>query len=330
MGSYILKRLFQTLVVVWAALTLIFFLVELIPGDAVEAKSGEKANANAQANQRKKYGLNDPVVVRYSKYFTNLVQGDLGFSFVDEKDVNSSLKETVKNSGRLLFWGGLVQIFGSLTLGFVSAARRNSILDRVTTFLSVAVQALPVVVTGLLATFYFGAVPQQHKWGWLNFNREHWPIDGWRLGVIPPANAMKSIVLPAIVVGLVNMAFLARLLRSSMLETLRADFLRTARAKGLSNRRVLVKHAARNALIPWLTAAGLSLAEIFGIAVQTEAVFGIDGLGSRIANAAGLQDGPVVLGLSTVVVLAIAFTNLVIDLSYSFLDPRIRVGGEPK
>lgn len=327
MGSYLLKRLLQTILVVWAALTLIFFLIELVPGDAIDARSGEKANANAQANLRKKYGIDDPVGVRYVKYVTNIAKGDLGYSFVDDDSVNNDLKETFKNSSRLVFWGGAFQIVGSLVLGFIAAAKRNSIADRVTSVLSVGLQALPVLLTGLLATLFFGVIPNNANWQWLNFNRTSWPLEGWKLGVIPPGDSWKAIVLPAIVVGLVNMAFLARLLRSSMLEVMRADYLRTARAKGLSNRSVLVKHAARNALIPWLTAAGLSLVEIFGIAVQTESVFGIFGLGSRIAQGASLQDGPIVLGLSTVVVVAVALTNLLVDLSYSILDPRIRVGG---
>jgi ABC-type dipeptide/oligopeptide/nickel transport system permease component len=327
MGSYLLRRLLQTLLVVWAALTLIFFLIELVPGDAIDARSGEKANATAQANLRKKYGVDDPVLSRYVKYFGNIVRGDLGYSFIDDDAVNNDLKETFKNSARLLFWGGAFQIVGSLSLGFLSAAKRNSLADRFTSIISVGLQALPVLLTGLLATLFFGVIPNNANFQWLNFNRTSWPLEGWRLGVIPPGNSWKAIVLPAIVVGLVNMAFLARLLRSSMLEVLRADFLRTARAKGLTNRSVLVKHAARNALIPWLTACGLSLVEIFGIAVQTESVFGIFGIGSRIAQGAQTQDGPVVLGLSTVVVLAVALTNLAVDLSYSVLDPRIRVGG---
>jgi oligopeptide transport system permease protein len=325
MGSYLLKRLGLTIFVVWAALTFMFVLIELMPGDAVQAKAGEKAvGAGIEANIRAKYGLDKPVIVRYGKYFGNLVQGDLGFSFKNDRSVNTDLKETMKNSLRLLFWGGMVQIGGSLLLGFVSAAKKGSLLDKFTTTGSVAIQAIPVFVTGLLAQVLFGVVPvQTFKAQWLNFNFA-WPLDGWKLGILPPN--FKAIVLPAIVVGVVQMAFLARLLRSSMLEVLRADYLRTAAAKGLPRRTVLVKHAMRNALIPYVTAAGLALVEIFGIAVQTETVFGIYGIGSKVAEAAQIQDGPVVLGLSTVVILAAALVTLLIDFSYSLLDPRIRVG----
>ena len=144
------------------------------------------------------------------------------------------------------------------------------------------------------------------------------------MGVIPNGN-WKGIILPSIVIAVVEMAYLARLLRSSMLEVLRADYLRTAAAKGLPRRTILVKHALRNAIIPFITALGLTLVSIFGIAVQTEGVFSLPGLGSKIAEAAIGQDAPVVLGLSTVVILFAALLTLLVDLSYGFIDPRIRL-----
>jgi oligopeptide transport system permease protein len=324
MGSYLLKRLGLTLLTVWLALTAMFFLIEAMPGDAVDAKAGEKAVGSAiEANLRAKYGLDQSVRVRYVKYFTNLAQGDLGYSFYGDKSVNKDLKDTMKTSLRLLVWGGIVQIGGSLLLGFISAARKGGIWDRVTTIASVAAQAIPVFVTGLLFKVGFGVFPNKRNWDWLNFN-VFWPTK-WRFGIIPNGG-WKGLVLPAVAVGVVQMAFLARLLRSSMLEVLRADYLRTAKAKGLSNRSILVKHAMRAALIPYVTAAGLALVEIFGIAVQTETVFGLFGIGSRVAAASQYQDGPVILGLTSVVICATALVTLLIDLGYTVLDPRIRVG----
>ena len=324
MGSYLLKRLLLTVFVAWAALTIMFLLIVAMPGDAITAKAGEKAVGTAiEANLRAKYGLDRPLIVQYAKFFGNLAQGDLGYSLKNDRSVNTDLKETMKTSLRLLFWGGIVQIGGSLVLGFVSAARRGSLTDKLTTTASVAVQAIPVFVTGLLAQVFFGVIPFEQGVKWLNFNT-FWP-QNWYLGVIPNGG-WKGIVLPAIVVGVVQMAFLARLLRSSMLEVIRADYLRTAFAKGLSRPRVLIKHALRNALIPYVTAAGLALVEIFGIAVQTESVFGLYGVGSKIAEGALIQDGPVVLGLSSVVIIAAALMTLLIDISYSVIDPRIRVG----
>ncbi len=327
MGSYLLKRLGLTLITVWGALTIMFVLLIVMPGDAVSAKSGEKAvGAAIENNIRVKYGLDKPLVVQYAKYWENLVQGDLGYSVQNDKSVNQLLSETAQNSGRLVVWGGIVQIFGSLALGFLSAARRNSVFDRLTSFLSIAAQAIPVFVTGLLFQVFFGVIPNQATSKFFKpFVFYGFLPSEWRFFIFPKDN-WKTYVLPAVAVGIVNMAFLARLLRSSMLEVIRADYLRTAKAKGLAPGRVLLKHALRNALIPWVTAASLSLVEIFGIAVQTEFVFGISGIGSQIAESAQIQDTAPVLGLTSIVVLATALTMLLVDLSYSLLDPRIRVG----
>jgi ABC-type dipeptide/oligopeptide/nickel transport system permease component len=332
MGSYLLKRLGLTVLAVWGALTIMFVLLVAMPGDAVSAKGGEKAvGAAIENNIRVKYGLDKPIPVQYVRFWTNLAQGDLGYTVKNDRSVNSMLGETAKTSGRLFFWGGIVQIFGSLALGFLAAARRNSVFDRITTAASVAAQAIPVFVTGLLLQVFFGVIPYNFSQGtsflknagFLNFNV--FQPSEWFLGVFPKDN-WKGFVLPAVAVGVVNMAFLARLLRSSMLEVIRSDYLRTAKAKGITPRKVLLKHALRNALIPWVTAASLSLVEIFGIAVQTEGVFGLNGIGSQVAASALEQDTAPVLGLTSVVVLATALTMLLVDISYSFLDPRIRVG----
>ncbi len=339
MASYFLRRLAMTVFTVFGALSIMFILLVAMPGDAVEAKQGEKAiSAGIQENIRKKYGLNDPVHIQYVKYWKNLATGNLGYAVKGDREVNGMLAETAKNSLRLVLWGGIVQVFGSLSLGFLAAARRKSVFDKITTVASVAAQAIPVFVTGLLFTMVFGVIPFEQGGGrdvevrtavqsfvnWFNFTGGGLPSE-WIFGVIPK-NPWKGWVLPSVAVGIVNMAFLARLLRSSMLEVIRADYLRTAFAKGLSKRRVLVKHALRNALIPWVTAASLSLVEIFGIAVQTEFVFNIYGVGSQVAESAQVQDTNPVLGLTTVVVLATAIVMLLVDLFYSVLDPRIRVG----
>ncbi len=329
MLTYIVKRLLLAVVVGWAALTLMFLLVLAMPGDAVSASGGEKATGAAQANKREKYGLNSPAYVQYGRFFINLAQGDLGDSVKNNRSVNTDLKETVGNSLRLLFWGGMVQIGGSLILGLLAAARPRSFLDRITTIASVGAQAIPVFVTGLLFTYFLGGFPSRHGLSWLNFNVSSWPQE-WQYLVFPKNTSWRSIVLPSVAVGIVQLALLARLLRSSMLEVMRADYLRTARAKGLPSWRVLMKHAFRNALIPYITAAGLALVEIFGIAVQTEFVFNIYGLGSRISEAAQIQDAPVILGLSSVVILAATIAALVVDLSYSTIDPRIRTEGGAK
>ena len=323
MGTYLVKRLLLTVFVVWASLTLMFVLFFVMPGDPVELKGGEKALTEATKNNiRAKYGLDDSVPVQYAKYWGRLVKLDLGDSVQSDDSVNRLLGQGIKTSGRLLLFGGIVQVIGGLSIGFIAAAKQYSLADKFTTVLSVVLQAVPVFVSGLLAQYLFGVIPFKNNWGWLNFN-VRWP-ERWYLGIIPNGN-WKGIVLPSIVIAVVEMAYLARLLRSSMLEVLRADYLRTAAAKGLPRRKILVKHALRNAIIPFITALGLTLVSIFGIAVQTEGVFSLPGLGSKIAEAAIGQDAPVVLGLSTVVILFAALLTLLVDLSYGFIDPRIRI-----
>jgi oligopeptide transport system permease protein len=323
-GAFLLRRLFTAVLTLFGALLLMFVLLTVMPGDAVDATQGEKfAGETILANKRAKYGLDDPVPIQFGKYLKNLATGDFGYSFKNDASVNDALKETSSNSLRLLFWGSFTQIGGSLLLGFLAAAKRNSIFDRFSAVFGVAMQALPILVTALLAQVLFGKFMVDRNWGFLNIY-DRWPSE-WRFGVIPKDN-WRAVILPAVIVGLVQMAYLARLLRSSMLEVIRADYIRTALAKGLPRWRVLLKHALRPALIPYVTAAALTLVEIFGVAVQTETLFSIYGIGSKVGESAQIQDTPMVLGLSSVVIIAAVFASTVVDIGYSLLDPRVRSG----
>ena len=323
MFTYTIKRLLQSLVVVWAAVSLMFALFFIIPGDPISLKSGEKAlPPQILANINAKYGLDQPTYVQYFRFWKNLLKGDLGYSYKNDKSVNTILHDGLSTSARLLFWGALLQLIIALTVGFTSAIKRGSLGDRIGTVFSVGVQGIPVFVSGLLAQFLFGVLPFQMHWNWINFFKP-WP-QSWTLGVIP-TDSWKGVVLPALVVAVVDAAFIARMLRSSLLEVLRADYIRTAFAKGLSARRVWFHHALRNALIPVVTVYGTSLIAIFGVAVQTEKVFSLPGMGSTIADSALAQDSPVVLGLSIVVIAFGALVNLIVDLSYAVIDPRIKI-----
>lgn len=309
--------------VVWAATTLMFALFFVIPGDPISLKSGEKAiPAEILKNIEEKYGLDQPVIIQYGRFWKNLFQGDLGYSYKNEQSVNTILGDGLSTSARLLFWAAVAQLLIAFSVGLISAIRRGSLGDRIATVFTVGVQGIPVFVSGLLAQYFFGVLPFQMSWDWLNFFKP-WPTE-WTFGVIP-TESWRGVVLPAIVVALVDAAFIARMLRSSLLEVLRADYIRTAFAKGLSPRRVWLHHALRNALIPVVTVYGTSIIAIFGVAVQTEKVFSLPGMGSTIADAALLQDSPVVLGLAIVVIAFGAFINLIVDLSYALIDPRIKV-----
>lgn len=323
MFTYTIRRIGQMFLVVWAATTLMFALFFVIPGDPISLKSGEKSiPPEILKNIEEKYGLDQPVIVQYGRFWKNLFQGDLGYSYKNEQSVNTILGDGLSTSARLLFWAAVAQLLIAFSVGLVSAIRRGSLGDRIATVFTVGVQGIPVFVSGLLAQYFFGVLPYQMNWEWLNFFKP-WPT-AWSFGVIP-IEGWRGIVLPAVVVALVDAAFIARMLRSSLLEVLRADYIRTAFAKGLSPRRVWLHHALRNALIPVVTVYGTSIIAIFGVAVQTEKVFSLPGMGSTIADAALLQDSPVVLGLAIVVIAFGAFINLVVDLSYALIDPRIKV-----
>ena len=323
MLTYAIKRLLQSIVVVWAAVTLMFALFFIIPGDPISLKSGEKSLPQSILdNINAKYGLDQPVYVQYFRFWKNLLHGDLGYSYKNDKSVNTILHDGLSTSARLLFWGALFQLIIALSVGLISAIKRGSLGDRIGTFFTVGIQGIPVFVSGLLAQYFFGVLPFQIHWEWLNFYKP-WPNE-WVFGVIP-VGEWRGFVLPAIVVAVVDAAFIARMLRSSLLEVLRADYIRTAFAKGLSAKRVWLRHALRNALIPVVTVYGTSLIAIFGVAVQTEKVFSLPGMGSTIADSALGQDSPVVLGLAIVVIAFGALINLIVDLSYALIDPRIKV-----
>ena len=313
------------LVTVWGALSIIFLLFVIIPGDSVTSKSRERsASASIEANIRHEYGLDRSSLAQYGNFWSGLLRADLGVSVQSGKSVNRMLGETATTSARLAFWGGLVQVVGSLVLGVMSAYRRRSLFDRTATAITIAVYAMPVFVTGLVLQVVFGVLPNRSSSSLIRaFNLNVFQPTRWALGVLPVDN-WKGWVLPSLTVGIVNMALLARLLRSSLLDVFRADYLRTATSKGLSPIRIVVKHALPNAIVAWLAASSFALVEIFGIAVETEFIFGINGIGSQIAQSAKLQDVAPVLGLTSVVVLAAAFASLSVDIVHGLLDPRIR------
>lgn len=327
MGTYIVRRLLHTVFVVWATLTLLFLAFAVMGENAIDLKGGERAVAESVKDElSERYGLNDPLVVQYKDYWQRMFRWDLGESYIDGSSVNEKLRDGIKTSGRLAFWGAVVQGVAGIGVGLIAAARRYKPSDNVITFLTIAVTGVPVFVSGLLVQYFLGVVPNQRGWpSWAKFPVQGFGPDTWVLGLIPTGHTWKYIVLPAIILASVETAFMARIMRSSLLEVLRADYMRTAAAKGLRRSTVLLKHGLRNALIPVVTVYGLSIVTMFGVAVLTEAVFSLAGLGSQIQQAAQARDSPVVLGMTSVVVLAGALMTLLVDLSYGLIDPRVRV-----
>jgi oligopeptide transport system permease protein len=331
MSSYILRRLGQTIFVVWGALTLTFLLFVATPGNALDdlGGGGRNIDAKVKANITKNYGLDKPLPVQYYRFFKNAVTWNLGegtSSPNNGKSVNTLLGERLGNSIRLAFWGIIIEAFFGILIGVVSAVKRNGPIDYFSSFVALALSGLPVFVLGILLQFLLGVkFNQWHFPSWSRFPIQGIPSKWW--GPFPYGEDWKKVVLPALTIASVSTGVLTRISRSSLLEVLRADYMRTAKAKGLSNKRVIFKHGLRNALIPVITTLGIDLGVAFGIAPLTETVYNWPGLGSAITGAANSQDIPVALGLLIPVVLAIALLALVVDVLYAYLDPRVRVDG---
>lgn len=334
MASFILRRFLQLLFVLWGGATLLFFIFYTLPSDPAEriaGGSGDRgANPQVVENVREKYGFNDPILVQYGNYMKKLATGDLGESYRTKEDVSEILKRRFPTSLRLAIWAVTIEAFIGIGSGMLSARRRNSIADSATTTAAVVASAVPVFVLGFLIKQVTGVYAFEHDWpAWARFpSLGFGDNQQWYLGFIPSLRQLKFLAQPAIVLAAVGTAVLARITRTSMLETMRLDHVRTARAKGLDERTVMRKHVLRNAMIPVVTILGIDFGTMVGAAVLTETVFNLRGIGSQIVQSATDRDLPVVLALTMVVMLIYGLANLAVDVSYALFDPRVRLAGK--
>jgi len=334
MLGYALRRLLLIIPVVVGSVTILFAAFFVLPGGGSKTAEllagggqGRAVAAPILANVIKQNGLDQPVYVQYGRYWRKVVQGDLGKSYKTGRSVNEILKQDAPNSIRLATWALILEAIIGIGAGILSAVRKYSFVDGLTTVLTTIFLAVPVFVLGYLLQFGLGVFPVQHDWpGFLRFEVQGIGPNSWALGIIPTGGQWRFLLLPAFTLACVGMAVVARLTRSTMLEVGDADFIRTARAKGASEGSVVFKHTLRNALIPVVTLIGLDLGTLMGSAVLTEKVFSWPGMGSEIADAAAGRDAPVVIGLTIVVIIAYVVINLLVNLSYALLDPRIRYG----
>jgi ABC-type dipeptide/oligopeptide/nickel transport system permease component len=312
------------------ALSFLFFIFFLLPGDpATLIAGGADRTIDEGVLQRieERYGFDDPIHEQFLNYWESVLQWDLGESFLTRESVNDILGERALASFRLAFWAILIEIVIGISVGLLSAVRRYSIADKLTTIVTAAAAAIPVFVLGFLLQQVFAVMPFKNEWPeWARLRVQGIGPDTWTFLVVPTGEQWRYLVLPAVTLAAVSTALAARMMRGSMLEVLGADYMRTAKAKGLGERAVIFKHGLRNALIPVVTLIGIDFGTVFGAAVLTETVFNWPGLGSKIATSVAQRDTPVVLGLTLVVVLIYVFVNLLVDLSYSWFDPRIRYG----
>lgn len=309
MHKYILKRLLMLIPVILGVTFIVFFILNLSPGDPAAMILGEQATAEALEMKREELGLNDPILVRYFNYMKDLLRGDMGVSYRNSISVWEQVIDRFPNTVVLAIAGILVALLIGIPLGILSAKKQNTVIDNISMVLSLIGVSMPNFWFGLLVVMLFAL-----KLGWL-------PSQGMGEGFGP---LLLSLILPALTLGTGSAGTIARMTRSSMLEVIRQDYISTARAKGVDERTVTYQHMLRNALIPIITAVGLQFGSLLGGAMLTETVFSWPGLGRLMVENIKSKDIPMVLGC--VVFLATMFTivNLVVDIIYAFVDPRIK------
>jgi len=310
--SYLARRLLALLPVMLVVVTVVFLLIHLIPGDPVAVILGPEATSEQIDDARRELGLDRPVHEQLIRFYGRLVRGDLGRSYFLDRPVLQALAERAEPTLVLMGAALIVAVVIGVPSGIVAGAYQGSWWDRGL----MALALLGVCVPGFwlsLNFIYFFSV----RLGWL-------PVAGYASVFQDPVSAARYLVLPAISLGFNQSALIARIARSCMIEILRQDYIRTARAKGLAERTVIYFHAFRNALVPVVTVIGITMAILIGGAVVTEIVFNIPGLGRLIISAILRRDYPVVQGVVLVTAAAYMLINLGVDVVYAFIDPRIR------
>ncbi|HVR77939.1 MAG TPA: ABC transporter permease [Acidimicrobiia bacterium] len=305
MGRYMIRRLLQFIPVFLGATFLIFALVFLIPGDPIRALSGDKPMPpSVHAALEERYNLNKPFWQQYTLYVTGVVQGDFGEDFRGRQVVDI-MRERIPVTFKLAMYAFAFEIVIGLTAGVMAGLRKGGFVDNLVRVSTLVVISIPIFVLGFMAQLLIGV-----RLGWL-------PVSGLGAGT-------SSFIMPAIVLGSLSLAYIARLTRTSLAENMRADYVRTATAKGLKRSRVVGVHAMRNSMIPVITFLGVDLGALMGGAIITEGIFNLPGLGNAVFTAVTRQEGTVVVGIVTFLVLLFLLSNLIVDVLYAVLDPRIR------
>lgn len=356
MFQFILRRLLLMVPVLMGILLVTFAMTRLIPGDACAVMLGERYTPERCDAFRQQYGLNDNIGVQFGRYLLSVGQGDFGVSIRNGRPVTTVISERLPMTAELTVGAMLFAATAGILLGILSAIRHNSAIDVGTMVGANIGVSMPVFWLGLVLAFLFAVVlkgtplwlppssrltagvsmpPLDQVWNAQNLSGfPHFLVNLISNSAILHSlvignfdvtwDAIRHLVLPSIAVGTIPLAIIARLTRSSLLEVLGQDCVRTARAKGLRERTILVRHAMRNALIPIVTIVGLQVGSLLAGAVLTETVFALPGIGTQLVDSIFARDYPVVQGFVVVVALVFSSVNIIVDLSYSFLDPRIR------
>ncbi len=316
MFAYILRRLLLLFPVLIIVGIIVFALMQLIPGDAASMMLGRDATAEQREALRERLNLNQPVLVQFVTWFGNALRLDFGESIFIGKPVTEALLERAEPTTLLALYSITLAVVIAIPAGVLAAVRRNSLLDRLMMVVSISGVAIPSFFFGILLILLFAVVL-----GWL-------PSGGYVDIGDDPVEHFKYMLLPSLTLGFSAAGLLARLVRSTMLDVLNDDYVRTAYAKGLARRHVVLWHALRNAMIPVLTIIGVSFAGMLGGAVVIETVFNIPGMGRLIAQSVTRRDFPLVQGAVLVVAAVQVIIMLLIDVLYVYVDPRVRYGAE--
>lgn len=358
MSQYILRRIIYAIPVLFAILLVTFTLARLIPGDPCTAMLGEKATQAACEDFNQRFGLDKPIPTQFMIYIGNVLQGDLGESIRFGRPITVMLSERLPLTVELGLTAMFIAVLIGVPAGLLSALRRNSAVD-VTTMVGANLGvSVPVFVLGLLLIYLFAvvlrdtplALPPSGRLSAGVSSTPFYEVYGWDVTDETPGifflrfianlyifnaiitadwkvlgDAIKHLILPAVALSTIPMAIIARMTRSSMLEVLGHDYIRTANAKGLHYRMVIGRHALRSALLPVVTIIGLQAGAILGGAVLTETIFGLAGVGRSLFEAITSRDFPVIQGFTIVIAFIYVLANLLVDLSYAYLDPRVRL-----
>lgn len=357
MLQYVTRRLLMLVPVLIGILLVTFIITRLIPADPCVVMLGEKATPEMCHTFRERYGLNDSLPVQFIRYFANIMQGDFGNSIRDKRPVLDIVAERLPMTIEITIGAMLFSSFVGIGLGVLSALKRNSAADVLTMVIANVGVSMPVFWLGLLLAYLFAIVLKNtplflppsgrfsagislvdyvKTWGMGNSTgvARFWYLflsKSVFLNSIVSGNwkalgdGLKHLILPCIAVGTIPLATIARQTRSSLLDVLRQDYIRTVRAKGLPHRLVISRHALRNALIPIVTVIGLETSVLLAGAVLTETVFALPGMGTQVVTAILSRDYPVIQGFTVFIAIMFVMANLIVDISYAYLDPRIRL-----
>jgi peptide/nickel transport system permease protein len=319
MVRFLVRRILAGIIVLWAVATLTFFLFFVAVPEGVVARNlaGRAATPQVIAQVERNLGLNEPTLVQYGHYLNNLLHGNLGFSYYSQQPVTTIIKQALPATLSVVIGGTLLWLIAGLGTGILSATRARSLFDRIATVGVLAGVSAPVFVVGELLIVGVYLQLNNHGIGFI------------QTGYTPITQSFSAwlgcMILPWVTLAIVQAAVYTRLSRGSLLDTLGEDYIRTARSKGLSERRVLYRHAVRSAMTPVVSQLGIDIGALLGGVIVVEQVFGLQGLGQQTVTAITQGDGQLVIGFVIVAALFVVIANLIVDISYALLDPRVRV-----